>query len=138
MANEAAPLTTSVKTTVPGLAITTTDSFSLGKCPVGGTVTAISYTPDAASTGDNTNKRTYTVVNKGAAGAGTTVIGTLDLVTGNNLVAFDEKAFVLSVVAGATTVAAGDVLAFVSTHAGTGLVDPGGTVEITISRTEGA
>lgn len=138
MSGEAAPFVTSLKSTVPGVTIAATDSFSLGKSPVGGTVTAITYTPDAAATGDNTNARTFTVVNKGAAGAGTTVIGTLALTTGINLVAFDEKAFTLSVVSGATTVAAGDVLALVSTATGTGVVDPGGTVEIAISRTSGS
>jgi hypothetical protein len=66
------------------------------------------------------------------------VIGTLALTTGVNLVAFDEKAFTLSVVAGALTIAAGDVLAFVSTATGTGVVDPGGTVQIDISRTAGS
>lgn len=138
MANEAAPNVQSLKFTVPGATIAATDSFALGKVPFAGTVTAISYTPDAASTGDNTNKRVYTVVNKGQAGAGTTVIGTLDLVTGVNLVAFDEKAFTLSVVAGATTLVAGDVLALVSTAVGSGLVDPGGTIQVDVSRTEGA
>jgi hypothetical protein len=138
MANEGAPLVTSLRNTVPGATIAATDSFSLGKAPVAGTVTGISYTPDAAATGDNTNARTFTVVNKGQSGAGTTVIGTLALTTGVNLVAFDEKAFTLSVVSGATTIAAGDVLAFVSTATGTGVVDPGGTVQIDISRTAGS
>lgn len=138
MAGEGAPLITQLKNTVPGVVVGATDSFALGKAPVAGTVTAVTYTPDAASTGDNTNKRVYTVVNKGLTGVGTVVVATLDLITGVNLVAFDEKAYTLSVVAGATTLVAGDVLAFVSTFAGTGLVDPGGTVEITISRTEGA
>jgi hypothetical protein len=117
-----------------GATIAATDSFTIGEAPFAGTVTAASYTPEAASTGDDTNKRTYTIVNKGASGAGTTVIGTLDLVTGNNLVAFDEKAFVLSAVANATTVAEGDILAFVSTAVASGLVDPGGSVSITIER----
>src|SRR5688572_24992635 len=118
----------------PGLAITTTDSFTVGEVNADGRVTSVTYTPEAASTGDNTNKRTYTLVNKGQAGAGTTVIATLDLVTGNNLVAFDEKAATLSVVANAVNVVQGDILAWTSTHAGTGLVDPGGTVKVTIER----
>ena len=138
MANEAAPLITSLSVTVPGVAVGATDSFAIGRAPVGGTVTGVSYLPDAASTGDAANKRVYTLVNKGASGAGTTVIGTLDLIAGVNLVAFDEKPFTLSVVANATTVAEGDVLAFVSTFAGTGLVDSGGTVKVDISRTAGA
>lgn len=138
MANEAAPLVQSVSKVVPGTTIAATDSFDIGKCPFAGTVTAISYMPDAAATGDNTNARTFTLVNKGQTGVGTTVVGTLALLTGVNLVAFDEKPFTLSVVVGATTVAAGDVLALVSTATGTGVVDPGGTIEVAISRIEGA
>lgn len=129
------PVGTKLKATVPGTTIAADDSFAIGKTPFAGAVSGITYTPDAASTGDNTNKRTYTIVNKGQAGAGTTVIGTLDLITGVNLVAFDAKAFTLSVVANALNVVEGDELAFVSTHVASGLVDPGGVVEITINRT---
>lgn len=138
MANEAFPLIKTLEATVPGATIAATDSFAIGEAPFAGTVTGISYTPDAASTGDNTHFRTYTVVNKGPTGVGTTVMGTLALTTGVDLVAFDEKAFTLSVVANALTVAAGDVIALVSTPTGNGLVDPGGTIAVVISRTEGA
>ena len=134
MGNEA-PLITTLSERGEGVATAATDSFAVGKAPYAGTVTGITYTPDAAATGDNTNARTFTVVNKGQSGVGTTVVGTLALITGVNLVAFDEKAFTLSGVAGATTVAADDQLAFVSTATGTGVADPGGQVEITISRT---
>lgn len=113
-----------------GVTIAADDTFILGKAPFPGRVTSISYTPEAASTGDNTNRRTYTVVNKGASGAGTTVMGTLDLITGVDLVASDEKAFTLSVVANAINFVAGDVIALVSTHVASGLVDPGGIVTV--------
>ncbi len=129
---ETQPRVETIEATVGGTVIGATDSFAIGPSPIAGTVTGATYAPEAASTGDNTNKRTYTIVNKGQAGAGTTVVATLDLITGVNLVAFDEKPFVLSVVANATTVAAGDVLALVSTFGGTGLVDPGGRVTVTI------
>jgi hypothetical protein len=49
-------------------------------------------------------------------------------------VAFDEKPFTLSVVEDALTVAAGDVLALVSTYAASGLADPGGTIQVEITR----
>jgi hypothetical protein len=136
--SSAAPFVEVLEATDPGVTIAATDSFTIGQAPFGGTVTAISYTPEAASTGDNTNRRTYTVVNKGQAGVGTTVVGTLDLITGVNLVAFDEKPFTLSVVGGATTVVEGDTLALVSTAVASGLVDPGGIVKVTISRVAGA
>ena len=51
-----------------------------------------------------------------------------------NAVAFDEKAITLSVTAADLVVAAGDVLAWVSTAVtgGGGLVDPGGLVQVEI------
>lgn len=99
-----------------------------------GVVSAVNYVPAAALSGANTNSRTLTLVNKGAAGSGTTVVATLTQVAGTDLAAAVPKAFVLSVVANATTVAAGDVLQFSSTHVGTGITDPGGFVEVTIDR----
>jgi len=104
--------------------------------PFAGSVTKASIIAPAAVTGHATETRTYTLVNKGADGLGTVVIATLALLAGVNLVAFDEKAFTLSAVAGATTVAEGDVLALVSTHTGVaGLADPGGLVSVSVSRT---
>jgi hypothetical protein len=120
----------------PGVAITTDDTFAFEAMPFAGKVTAVTYVPEAASTGDNTNKRTYTLVNKGASGSGTTVMATLDLVTGTDLVAFDEKAATISATAADLVFAAGDVLAWKSTHAGTGLVDPGGKVRVTVQRAQ--
>jgi hypothetical protein len=122
--------------TVPSTAAAADYDQTVAESHVAGTVTAITYTPEAAVTGANTETRTLTVVNKGQSGSGTTVIGTLAFTSGVNGVAFDEKPFTLSAVAGATTVAAGDILAFVSTHSGsTGLADPGGRVEIEVERT---
>lgn len=120
-----------------GVAIATTDSFASEPVPFTGKVTAVSYVPEAASTGDNTNTRTYTLVNKGASGSGTTVIATLALTTGVNLVAFDEKAATLSATAADLIVTEGDVLAWVSTHAASGLVDPGGMVKVVGKRAQG-
>jgi len=73
-------------------------------------------------------------VNKGQAGAGTTVIGTLDLITGTNLVAFDETLFTLSATPSDSQVAEGDILAVVETHASTGTAHSGGEISIEIAR----
>lgn len=120
-----------------GVTIAADDSFTLGPAPFDCKITSVTYTPEAASTGDNTNYRTYTLVNKGSAGSGTTVIATLALTTGVNLVAFDEKAATLSATASDLLVTAGDVLAWVSTHTASGLVDPGGTVKVKGTREQG-
>lgn len=131
----AAPLVKRIQATIPAATIAADVDQTVGEAPFDGTVTGVSLTPEAAVTGDNTNYRTFTLVNKGASGAGTTVIATLALTTGVNLVAFDEKAFTLSAVAGATTVTAEDILAVVEVHTASGLAHSGGLVEIEISRT---
>lgn len=132
---DSAPLVRTLTATVPAVAANADADQTVGEAPFAGTVTGVSYIPEAAITGNTTESRTLTLVNKGAAGAGTTVVATLAFITSVNGVAFDEKAFTLSVVAGATTVAEGDVLALVSTHVGsTGLADPGGEVQVEVSR----
>lgn len=117
-----------------GVTIAADDTFVIGEVKGTGRVTACSYIPEGASTGDNTNYRTYTLVNKGASGSGSTVIATIALTTGNDLVASDEKNATLSVTASDLVVTEGDVLAWVSTHTASGLVDPGGVVQVTIER----
>lgn len=131
---ETSPLNKTISMLTPAVAAGSTASFAIGKAPFAGAVTSIGLLPSGNATGNDTNKRTYTLVNKGQDGSGTTVMGTLDLVSSNNLVGFQRKAFVLSVVANALNVAKGDVLALVSTHAASGLADPGGTVEVAIAR----
>lgn len=99
-----------------------------------GTVTSVTYTPDATITGANTNSRTITVVNKAQDGTGTTTVATLALTSGVNIAGSDEGTITLSGTAANLVVAAGDVLAFVSTHVGTGIADPGGLVRVQLTR----
>jgi hypothetical protein len=105
-----------------GVTIAADDTFSLEPARFTGKVTSVTYTPEAAATGDNSNARTFTLVNKGTA---------------VNLVAFDEKAATVSATAADLLVTQGDVLAWVSTHTGTGVVDPGGSVKVLGNRTQG-
>lgn len=105
----------------------------IAEAPFAATVSSVSYTPDAAITGANTNSRTLTLVNRAQDGTGAVVVATLALTSGVNIAAGDEGQLTLSVVANATTVAAGDELAFVSTHIGTGIADPGGLVQVEFS-----
>lgn len=100
-----------------------------------GSVSSVSYMPVAALSGAATNSRTLNLINKAQDGSGSTVVATLALVAGVNLVAFDEKAITLSATPANLVVAAGDVLHWQSLHIGTGIVDPGGEVEILIDRT---
>lgn len=103
--------------------------------PWAGTVTAVNYIGDTALSGAATESRTLQLINKGLAGLGTAVAASLALVSGVNLVAFDAKAITLSATAADLVLVAGDVLSFKSLHIGTtGLADPGGTAEVTITR----
>jgi hypothetical protein len=121
---------------VPAQTILASDVVSIAEAPFAGTLTAASYIPEANITGaDSPASRTYSIINKGLDGNGTTVMATLAMTLGVDATDFNESALTLSAVAGATTFVAGDVLAW-STAAvgGTGLVDPGGTVKITLTR----
>lgn len=130
-----APLVKTLEATIPAATATADPDQAVTEAPFDGTVTKVALVPEAAVTGNNTDTRTFTLVNKGQSGAGSTVIATLALTAGVNLVAFDEKTFTLSAVAGATTVAAGDVLACVEAHGGSsGLAHSGGRVVVEITR----
>lgn len=131
-----APLTRTLQTQVPAVTILATTVTTAGEAPFAGTVTGVSYTAIAAVTGAaSPASRTLSLINKGQSGAGTTAIATLALVGTVNLVAYDEKAITLSVTAADLVVADGDILAWSSAAVGgTGLVDPGGLVQITMSR----
>lgn len=100
---------------------------------VAGTVTSVTYIPDADMTGSAT-ARTLSVINKGQDGNGTTVVATLALTSGVNALDYDSKALTLSATPTNLVVNDGDVLAFSSVFVSTGIVDPGGLVKITVSR----
>jgi hypothetical protein len=94
---------------------------TLGECPNDATVTEISIVSEAALTAADATARTLTVYNRGQAGAGTTVLGTLVTnVAGGNWVANDKKLFTLTATVADRNVAAGDVLECVETVASTG------------------
>lgn len=120
--------------TVPALTALVTADQVVGEVKKAGRVTSVSYTPEAAITGAaSPASRTFTLVNKGQAGVGTTTVATLAMVGGVNAVAFDEKAITLSSTAADLVVVASDVLVWVSTAVGgTGLADPGGYVDVEI------
>lgn len=115
-------------------AATDLDAQVIAVAPFAGTVTTVELVPNAAVTGDNTNTRSFALTNKGLSGAGTTSVATLALTTGNNLVAFDAKPMTLSVVAGALTVAIGDVLSLAQTVGASGLAHSGGILRIVFTR----
>ena len=131
----AAPVSRTVDVPVPVMATAATDETSfVARAPFDGAVTAVRFTADAAITGVNTNTRAFSLINKGQAGAGTTVMATLAMNAGVNAVAGDELTIPLSGVAGAVDTVAGDILAWFSDASGTGIADPGGLLSIDFGR----
>lgn len=130
-----APYLHRMEAVVPGMATAgTDDSVTLGRAPFAGTVSSVTYTPDAAITGANTNTRAVRLRNRGQAGAGTTIVAELQFDAGVNATAFDEKVIPLSGTAANLVVAEGDILEWFSDAVGTGLADPGGLARVEISR----
>lgn len=108
----------------------------IDKAPYDAIVTAVSIIPEAALTGHATNFRTFRVVNKGQAGAGSTVIASFatDTPTTDDLVAFDEKAIPLSATAGNLKVLKGDVIVTDETVASAGVAHSGYRVVVAYQR----
>jgi hypothetical protein len=99
-----------------------------------GVVSAVYYVAAAGITGANTNTRKVVLVNKGAAGSGTTAIATLQFNSAVNATADVSKTITLSATAADLAVTAGDILQWQSTHVGTGLADPGGLAVVVVGR----
>ena len=132
---DSAPLTRTYRATVPAAAAGADSERNVVDVEFAGIVSSVIYSPDTVLTGANTDSRTLVLVNKGQAGSGTTIVATKAFVSGVNAAADDETAITLSATAANLVVAAGDVLAWQSTHVGaTGLADPGGLAVITVTR----
>lgn len=117
----------------PARAAGTDGQTTIGEATHDSKVTSVSYIPDAAITGANTDTRRLSLVNRGQAGTGTTEIAALSFIAGVNAAENDEKAFTLHATHANREVAKGDVLELVSDSQGsTGLADPGGVVQVEI------
>jgi hypothetical protein len=129
-----APLVNVIQQDVPAAATAVSDDSVIAQSPFAGTVTAVQYVPEAAITGAATNNRTVSLVNKGAAGSGSTVVATLTFASGTNATANNEVSLTLSSTAADLVVAEGDTLQWRSIANGTGLADPGGVAKVSVSR----
>jgi hypothetical protein len=134
MADQAAR-TINYRVQAPAVATAGNDSSNPVKVIEAGVVTAVNYTPIATITGAATNNRTLNVINKGPTGALSTSVATLNYANAVNTSAWNPQAIALSGTAANLVVAAGDVLQWQSLHVGTGITDPGGEVEIIVTRT---
>lgn len=132
---DTAPLVRTLEEDVAATAAGTDDTFTIGEAPFAGTVTSASFVANATLTGADTDSRTLNVVNKGQAGAGSTVVASKAFTNGVNATAFDETALTLSGTAANLVVAAGDILQLHSDSiGGTGLAQPDGQVRVEITR----
>jgi hypothetical protein len=132
-----APLVKTLESTTVGVAAATNEYTIIGRAPYAGVVTSCEYIPEASVTGLTaaTAARTLSVVNKGATGGtGTVSVASILIASGTNLVANVPTTLTLATAAN-RVVASGDVLAFSSTAITTGVLDPGGRVVVTYSRT---
>lgn len=132
--SDQAPLVITKSAGVAAAGATTDTHTEICEAPFAGTVSRVGYVPVSTITGANTNTRTVTVTNRGQDGTGTTNVATLALTSGVNAAGDDEKAVTLSGTSGHLTVAQGDVLTFESTHAASGLADPGGQIHVEFTR----
>lgn len=131
---DTSPLVYVADHTVAGAATGADSERNVVVCPFAGSVSSVQYVPDTVLTGADTNSRTVVLVNKKGDASGTTVIATKAFTSGVNAPADRSTAITLSATAADLVVAAGDVLAWQSTHVGTGLADPGGLGHIEITR----
>lgn len=132
---DSAPLQRTISATIPAASAGAAQDQVIDVSPFAGTVSAVTFIPEADITGATTNYRTFRLVNVGSDGNGTTVVASLafssSAVTASD---FDEKTITLSATAADLVVAAGDVLKWDETVAASGLASPGGRVRVTIDR----
>lgn len=130
-----APLSRTFQSRIASAGTLTTTTEPLCTAPFAGSISAVTYIPTTNFVGADTDTRTLRVVNRLQDGAGTAIAASKAMnAAAGTVVANDAGA--LTIDTARNTVAAGDVLDWTSTPAGsTGLADPGGLVEITIVRT---
>lgn len=130
-----APLQQKLHTTTQEIALeAATKTVAINSSPFAGKVISAVYIPNAEAKGKATDFRTLKIINKGQKGEGNTVIAELALEAGKNIGAFNAGVIPLSETLKNLEVAEGDVLAFSSVLTGKGIVDPGGSVVVTIAR----
>lgn len=124
-----------VRGQVPAQGTAATDQNGIvGRARQGGVLSAVRFMPGAAVAFNASNFRTFTLQNRGQAGSGTVVMATLDT-SAVSLAAFDEAAMVLSATPANLVVVAGDILAIVETHTGSGVAHGGYLVDCVFTPT---
>lgn len=123
-----APLTDVQAATIDAAAQAVDTGGAFVEAPFAGTVTAVTVIADSPLSGTDTDSRTIQLVNA------VTVVASKAFTLGVDAAADVETPLTLSAVAGATTVAEGDVLEFESVHVGAGLAAPKFEGRVTFTR----
>jgi hypothetical protein len=129
------PLTRRYKANVPATVTTASALSFVDTAYEAETVSSVIYIPSAAVTGAAAG-RAFTLYNRGAAGGGTVGIATLTLVSGTDLSDNVPKTITLSTTSANLLLTAGQVLEWESVATGSGIVDPGGLVQVNTTRTQ--
>lgn len=127
------PGTDSVSVAVPTVALGSDDDQVIWTNKTGSKVrlTAVTYTPETAVTGDDTNTLKLQLRNKGVGGAGAVgVTADKKYGTGVDLTAFKPDALVLSATLTERDVDIDETVALNKTEDGTGLALPEGVVTL--------
>lgn len=114
------------------LAADATADQVVGLVTTAGSVLSVTFVPDTVLTGADTNSATLSVVNKGAAAAGTAVVASKAFTNGVNIAATVPGDITLTATAADAVVAANDVLVYRRTKVGTGLAVPAGMLVVKI------
>jgi hypothetical protein len=137
-----APLVKPLFANTVGCAAATDQNTIIDRVPYAGTVTGVYYVPQAGVTGLTlaTASRTYTVTNRGSSavsGTGTVSVATfINAVSGAGFNLIDNVPADFTLATAASLIcASGDVLELQSVHTTTGVLDPGGKIVVTYSRT---
>lgn len=119
-----------------GCAAATNQYTVIGRAPYACTVTAVAYIPEDSVTGLTlaTAARTLTVFNRGTGGSSTTSVATRTVSSGTDLTNCLPFSLTLGTAAN-LVLASGDVLELESLAITTGVLDPGGKILVTYSRT---
>lgn len=127
------PLTRRYKANVPTVVTTASSLSFVDTTYEAETVSSVIYVPAGAVTGAAAG-RTLTLYNRSAAGA-TTVVAQLTLASGTNLSDNVPQAITLSTTSANLLLAASAILEWESIATGSGVVDPGGLVQVNTTRT---
>lgn len=109
------------------------DKWVIGRAEFDLKVVRVTWIPEAAVNGANTNNFTLAVINAGKNGAGTTAVTTTKTyASGTNSAARVAEAFALHATEANREVSRGDVIVLNRTVNGTGLASPNGVIEVQV------